>query len=196
MTIDARQERFRALYESALPRVIAYALRRTSSAEDAADVVAETFTVAWRRLDNVPVGDYEIAWCFATARRVIANQRRGIHRQADLVARVGAELATTLVPRAEPASESLFAARDAFARLNEDDRDLLMLAGWEGLNSVQLAAVLGCSPTAARIRLHRARSRLLAEMAEPEIEIETKQQLGSGHSSLRCPVLAEMPGKI
>jgi hypothetical protein len=33
-------------------------------------------------------------------------------------------------------------------------------------------------------------------MAEPEFEIETKQQLGSGHSSLRCPVLAEMPGKI
>jgi RNA polymerase sigma-70 factor (ECF subfamily) len=194
VTIDARQERFRALYESALPRVIAYALRRTRSADDAADVVAETFTIAWRRIDDVPVGDYEIAWCYATARRVIANHRRGLRRQADLITRVGAELAATLAPQLDPPSESLLATRAAFDRLEEEDRELLMLVGWEGLNSAQLAVVLRCSPTAARIRLHRARSRLLAEMAESEMG--AKQRTKSGHSSLRGPALANLPGEV
>jgi RNA polymerase sigma-70 factor (ECF subfamily) len=54
MTTEEREHRFRALYEAARPRVAAYALRRVASHEDAADVVAETFTIAWRRLDNIP----------------------------------------------------------------------------------------------------------------------------------------------
>jgi RNA polymerase sigma-70 factor (ECF subfamily) len=34
-------------------------------AEDAADVVAETFLVAWRRLDSVPGGDEARLWLYA-----------------------------------------------------------------------------------------------------------------------------------
>ncbi len=49
--------------------------------------------------------------------------------------------------------------------LPENDREVLMLAGWEGLNASEMGRVLGCSPTAARIRLHRARSRLKEEVA-------------------------------
>jgi len=50
------EDRFCALYEWTRPRIIAYALRRTSSREDAADIVAETYEVAWRRLEDVPAG--------------------------------------------------------------------------------------------------------------------------------------------
>jgi RNA polymerase sigma-70 factor (ECF subfamily) len=82
-------------------------------------------------------------------------------------------------------------ARLALGRMTEDDRELLMLAGWEGLDSVQLACVLGCSPAAARIRLHRARSRLVKEMAEPEIS--TKQRGPTRHSPLREPLSEETP---
>lgn len=53
MTTDERAERFRVLYDGTRPRVLAYALRRTASPEDAADVVAETFAIAWRRLDVI-----------------------------------------------------------------------------------------------------------------------------------------------
>src|SRR4051812_30520623 len=48
------EEQLRRLYTLHGRPVLAYALRRTSSAEDAADAVAETFLVAWRRLDSVP----------------------------------------------------------------------------------------------------------------------------------------------
>jgi len=47
-------ERFRALYDTAYPRVMAYALRRARTREDALDVVAETMLTLWRRLEGIP----------------------------------------------------------------------------------------------------------------------------------------------
>ena len=35
-----------------------------------------------------------------------------------------------------------------------------MLVAWEGLTPCEAAVVLGCTSTAARLRLHRARNRL------------------------------------
>jgi RNA polymerase sigma-70 factor, ECF subfamily len=49
---------------------------------------------------------------------------------------------------------------EALAALSEAEREVLMLAAWEELSSSEAARVLGCSATAYRIRLHRARKRL------------------------------------
>jgi DNA-directed RNA polymerase specialized sigma24 family protein len=51
------------------------------------DAVAEVFLTAWRRLDAVPEGDAARVWLYATARRVIANQRRSGRRQVTLYQR-------------------------------------------------------------------------------------------------------------
>ncbi len=53
--------------------VLAYARRRVP--HEAGDVVGEVFLTAWRRLDELPDGDAVRVWLYATARRVIANQR-------------------------------------------------------------------------------------------------------------------------
>ena len=74
MADNQRQERFRAIDDLARPRLIAFALRRTTTAEDAADIVAETFTIVWL-CDSVPDGD-SASWLFATARNVTANHYR------------------------------------------------------------------------------------------------------------------------
>jgi RNA polymerase sigma factor (sigma-70 family) len=187
VTTDERREQFRAVYEENRPRVIAYALRRTRSPEDAADIVAETFTIAWRRLEDVPRGEVAILWLYATARRVLANHGRRVRRRNELVGRIGAELAAGLA-RVEPPDEESVVARAALSRLGEDDRELLMLVGWEGLGAAQLACVLGCSEVAARIRLHRARSRLATAMHE--LGLVEKQWTRSGHTPLRQPVPA------
>jgi Sigma-70, region 4 len=52
----------------------------------------------------------------------------------------------------------------ALRRAGDADREILTLAGWEGLDAGQIAVVLGCSRNAARIRLHRARRRFAAEL--------------------------------
>jgi RNA polymerase sigma factor (sigma-70 family) len=190
MTIDELERRFRALYEQTRPRILAYALRRTASPEDAADVVAETFTIAWRRLDALPDGEASLLWLYATCRRVIANHSRRTRRREEIADRMGAQLRTAVSDPLDAGTDAMLAVC-ALGRLTEDDREMLMLVGWEGLDSSELARLLGCSPTAARIRLHRARVRLIAEMEQ--LGLVTKHKRPLGHSPLPERVPKETP---
>jgi RNA polymerase sigma factor (sigma-70 family) len=175
--VDAREERFRDMYETALNRVVAYALRRTVSYEDAADVVAETFAIAWRRLDEIPTGPREVPWLFVVARRVIANRVRGEANRSDVVQRLAHQLTSATHQHGEPDADRL-SALDALRRLTDEDREVLMLVGWDDLSSQQLGWALSCSPTAARIRLHRARARLRALLTDDRsTNVEPSPQL-------------------
>jgi RNA polymerase sigma factor (sigma-70 family) len=160
---EVKDDRFLSLYESARPLIIAYALRRTASREDAADAVAETFEIAWRRLDDIPAGHDGTLWLYVTARYVIANQGRRLRRREEVTSRLSEEL-RGMDLREEAADEESVSMQQSFKGLSPDDQEVLMLAGWEGLNAVDMGRVLGCSSTAARIRLHRARARLNSEM--------------------------------
>jgi RNA polymerase sigma factor (sigma-70 family) len=160
-----RRHRFEELYEAHWAPVLGYALRRTDNTDDAADVTAETFLTTWRRLDEVPAGDEARLWLYGTARRVLANHRRGQRRRLALADRLRGELALTYRPPDYTGGVAEIAA--AFRRMPQPDQELLALAGWEGLDAGQIAAVVGCSRNAARIRLHRARRRLAAEIERP-----------------------------
>ena len=163
MVPTAREERFERLFAGSYEPLLAYAARRCATGEDAADVVAETFSTAWRRLEDVPDGDHGRFWLYATARRVLANQRRGTRRRSALHERLVRE-ADRVVDAATAADECTTGVAAALRRLSDADRELLQLTAWEGLTPTQLAAVLGCSPAAARVRLHRARTRLRAQL--------------------------------
>ena len=159
---NERRLRFEELYAAHHASLLGYALRRTDNTDDAADVLAETFLTAWRRLDDVPPGPQARLWLYGTARRVLANQRRGELRRLALADRLRADVAASYRP--PDFSGGLQETAAAFRRLPEADRELLALAGWEGLDPGQIATVLGCSRNAARIRLHRARRRFVAEL--------------------------------
>ncbi|NUW43256.1 RNA polymerase sigma factor [Nonomuraea rhodomycinica] len=158
MTHHDRKERFEVIYVANYTDILAYIRRRTDSHEDAADALAETFATAWRRLDDVPEGRDARLWLFGVARRVLANGRRAESRRSELVERIGHQLAVW-AERTE-AGDGLAGVQEAFARLSPDDREILALAGWEGLGSDEIATVLGCSRANTRLRLHRARKRL------------------------------------
>ena len=158
-----RHARFEAVYAACHAPILGYALRRTGSPEDAADVLAETFLTAWRRLEEVPPGDGARLWLYGVARNVLANYYRGERRRSALADRLRAEVAQSYQPPEYDGESARLAA--ALRRLPEDQRELLALNAWEGLDYGQLATVLGCSRNAVRIRLHRARTRLAAELA-------------------------------
>jgi RNA polymerase sigma-70 factor (ECF subfamily) len=151
-------ERFRQCYRENYRPLVGFARRRTSTPEDAADVVAETFLVAWRRLEAVPTGPEARLWLFGTARLVISNHRRTDRRRERLAARLGFELVRG--PVESPDVLDAVAGRRAFSLLGEADQEILRLSAWEGLGVPELAAVLGCSRGAAKVRLFRARHRL------------------------------------
>lgn len=160
--------RFGRLYRDQGRAVLAYALRRVESPEDAADVVSETFLVAWRRLEEVPVGPRERLWLYAVARRVTANLRRAEGRRTRLAERIAESLRSETLANPAPSGDAATALR-AMRELGEEDRELLLLVTWEELSPGQAAEVLGISSLAARSRLHRARRRLraLIEAREP-----------------------------
>src|SRR5205085_3126167 len=108
-----RRVRFNVLYEANYERILGYALRRTQHA-DALDVVSETFTVAWRRLAQLPEGDEARLWLYGTARRVLANHQRSLRRRARLGGRLHDEASSA--PSASSA-EPTGAVAAAFARL-------------------------------------------------------------------------------
>lgn len=157
--MEARRRRFRALYDDNYAQIVGYALRRTGRQEDARDIAADTFLIAWRRLEEVPEGDRSRMWLYGTARRVLANQKRTLRRQRQLTDRL------RLLPSAPVDSVTVYevpATEDvarAFACLSDADQEILLLVGWEELDAGQIAHVLGCTRGAARVRIHRARRR-------------------------------------
>lgn len=159
-----RGRRFEDLYAAHHVPLLGYALRRTDNTDDAADVLAETFLTAWRRIDEIPPGTQARLWLYGTARRVLANQRRGERRRLALADRLKADLAVSYRPPEYTGDLAEIAA--ALRKMPESDRELLALAAWEGLDPGQIATVLGCSRNAARIRLHRARRRFAVELGQ------------------------------
>jgi RNA polymerase sigma factor (sigma-70 family) len=167
---ERAEARFERLYAEHGRAVLAYAVRRAADPQDAADVVAETFLVAWRRLDDVPAGGGSRLWLYGVARRVLSNQRRSERRRERLAEHLRHELPAAL-EHVPPSASSTGAVRTALARLGPEDQEILRLCAWEELRPGEIATVLGISHVAARTRLHRARHRLrtaLQPVPEPE----------------------------
>ncbi len=160
------EEAFRALYSEHGRAILAYAVRRVREPQDAADVVAETFLVAWRRQADVPAGDEARLWLYGVARRALANQARSERRRERLAERLRHELPAAVAAVSAPRTSAEFAVLAALRELPEPDREVLLLAGWEQLEPGQIAAVLGITGVAARARLLRARRRLRAHLGE------------------------------
>ena len=162
-TETERRQRFDALFATYSSDIVAYCGWR-AGASDAQDAAAEVFLTAWRRLDELPEGDAARVWLYATARRVIANQRRSTRRRAALQERLAVEASTA--PHALPTDHEESLVYEALHRLGPRDREVLLLSEWEGLTPAQIASVVGCLTVTARGRLHRARRRFRAVFEE------------------------------
>lgn len=156
-------ERFTELFQRTHISLLAYAVRRVADPADAADVVAETFVVAWRRIDEVPPVGEDLPWLYGVARRVLANHRRGQRRRDALADRLRQVLTEATTPG--PEDGQIAAVTEALARLRPPDQEILRLLAWEGLSHEEIAVALGIGRGAVRVRLHRARARLATELA-------------------------------
>ena len=142
----------------------AYCARRIDRSQ-VADAVAETFLVAWRRLDEIHEVDAALPWLYGTAYRVIANQRRSRARTRSLVQRLH-DVSIRDVGGPDP-----IVARQgdsdvvmlAVSRLSGIDQEILLLEIWEGLSHAEVATALAITPQAVRQRAYRARRNVVTE---------------------------------
>lgn len=166
-TVSERHE-FERIYATNYDDVLRYCLRR-SNREDALDAAAETFTVAWRRREDMP-SERALPWLYGVARRILANQWRSAQRRSNALARL-------TVAGTDPIGEpELQIVRDhesrevvaAIGRLRPVDREVIRLAGWEELCRDEIGVALGCTPNAVTKRLNVALDRLARELGAAE----------------------------
>jgi RNA polymerase sigma-70 factor (ECF subfamily) len=165
-----------------MPEILRF-LRRRADADTAEEVLSDVLLVLWRRFDEVEQlePDVRLPWCYGVARGCLANARRSAQRRQRLWLRVvespEARAGVTAELDDSDADDGLDAA---LASLRDDDRELLRLWAWEQLAPREIAVVLGITPNAASIRLHRATKRLRGQL-EQERAAHGKKAGGAGH---------------
>jgi RNA polymerase sigma-70 factor, ECF subfamily len=157
--VERSRDHFDALYREHYGKIVRFAIRGTDP-QTARDVAAETFLQAWRRLDTIPPGK-ELPWLYTVARNVINNERRGRTRRTRLDEKLLAQPPDKDPDLADDVVERLH-ARQLLDSLPAKDREALQLVEWEHLDLDTAARVAGCSAATFRVRLHRARRRLVA----------------------------------
>jgi RNA polymerase sigma-70 factor (ECF subfamily) len=160
------EERLDELWRAYAPAVVRYARRRVLPGE-VDEVVAETFVVAWRRLDDVP--EHALPWLLGVARGVSANVRRTARRRDALTDRLIAQVPgeeTADLPGDGGLSAQVVAALEA---LRPEDRELLTLLAWDGLTREEAARALDVSRATLAVRLHRVRRRMAALLADASV---------------------------
>lgn len=152
------EARFTGEYETYYGRVRAYTARRVGA--DAADeLTAEVFTIAWRRLRDIP--EEPLPWLYGVAGNLVKRHRQGLARDRDTDQAL--RLERPPIPSSEPEWPGLW---EAWERLSPSDQEVLALTAWEELPARDAAAVLGCSAALFSVRLHRARRRFERLLAQ------------------------------
>jgi RNA polymerase sigma-70 factor (ECF subfamily) len=160
---------YEAMYRAHYADVLRFVARRADPAH-VDEIVGDTFWTAWKARAQLP--EDVRPWLFTTARNTMLNAGRGLRRRQALMVRIAALPANGADAIADPGG--LVAARvdlaSAWRQLPPQDQEALALVVWDGLTDVQAASVVGCSASAYRMRLTRARARLRELLQQPAPE--------------------------
>ena len=167
-------ESFGTFYDRHVQAVLAFCVRRTGSAETAADITAEVFAAAYaRRRSYRPTSAPAEAWLFGIARRQIGTFVRR-RRVSDRYRRRFGFHALEVTPDETERIVQVLALEPLQAALAEALHDLplpqaqaLRLRFLDELPYVEVAARLGCSEGAARVRVSRGLTKLAGLLEAP-----------------------------
>lgn len=151
------------LYERHAPAVFRYLARR-AGLPVAEDLLSEVFIAALSASSRVTAHDSGSAlpWLYGIGLNVLHRHFRQPQPAVGVTPDFGMDwdaVDDRLVAWGERGR-----LRAALSVLTDSDRELLLLVGWEGLSQAEAATALGISPGAARVRLHRARKRVLSTL--------------------------------
>ena len=156
-----------ALYRRVYPSMLAYAMRRVDSKEEAQDAVSEAMTRTVAGLDRlVETGATPESWLFGVLHHVVLDRQRASYRRRDLP--VLREVSPDGPLESVVVGDEQDAVRIAFAQLGDRDRELLELRVVAGLSSEDVASILDMNPGAVRTAQARALDRLRVILGRAE----------------------------
>jgi RNA polymerase sigma-70 factor (ECF subfamily) len=155
------ETRFVELATEVGPELLNYFERRVRG--EAADLLAELMTTAWRRIADLPA-DHEASrmWLFGIARNVLRNSARTSIRRERLADALRDSIA---IDEGLDTAEQI-AVRDAVQRLAPDLAEIVMLVHWEGLTIAEAGQLQDVTASTARGRYQRAKASLRDALIE------------------------------
>jgi RNA polymerase sigma-70 factor (ECF subfamily) len=167
---------FGQLFDRHATAVYNYLLRRTADWSAAEDLTAAVFLQAWRRRGEVVLaGDSALPWLLGVARQLARNAARSRLRYRAALNRAAGASATAadggdpaeLVTGRLDTERQLRRLRTAISGLPRQQRDVIELCVYAGLDQQAAAVALGVSVGTIKSRLHRARQRLARDLEAP-----------------------------
>ncbi len=152
---EPRRQEFDDRFEAARPRLTAIC-RAVAGADDAADLVQETYLRASHRIGQLRDPDRFEAWLV----RIALNEAKGLHRRHRAEQARLPKLVTT------PAAAPDVALREMVAGLASRERAVIVLHYAYGYRMGEIARLLGLSEINVRTLAFRARRRLRAQLEE------------------------------
>lgn len=163
MTRADREDHLETLIRANASDLLAYLERRIDPRADAADVLSETFIIAWKKAGKAPADALGgRMWLFTIARNLLLNARRTARRRLAATDRLRWELEQS--PTGTDLSDAT-AVRAAVRQLPADLRELIELVHWEGFSLVEAAQITGITASTARSRYASAKGRLRTALA-------------------------------
>jgi RNA polymerase sigma-70 factor (ECF subfamily) len=169
LIIASRQDAsaFRELYNRWADTILAYFYRRVRSSEVAADLLAETFAVAYEARGRFrDTGRPGGAWLYGIARNELSHYFRRQRVELRAVRRLGIEVpaldqeSIAAIEALVESDEHRDALADALERISAAERDAVRLRVIDELEYAEIATRLRCTEAAARTRVHRGLARL------------------------------------
>jgi RNA polymerase sigma-70 factor (ECF subfamily) len=156
---------FHALYERHARDVMRFALYLSGDSSQAEDIAAETFARAWTMTGEIRTATVK-AYLFAIVRNLVRERARHNRSSVEIDERLAD-------PRPGPSVSAdgrieLRAVLSALQRMPEADRAALLMRAQDGMSHEEIAAALGLSVAAVRVRIHRARLKLGALQVREE----------------------------
>lgn len=161
--VDGEASAFDALYQRVAPKLLGYLLRLTRHRERAEDLLQITFSKVHRARGSYLRGAPVLPWFIAIARRSFLDERRAAAVRAEDLSRDGT------LPEPHPESPSVSsdladALEKALDDLPEAYREAIILTKITGLSIAEAAEVLGSTPTAVKLRVHRGYNQLREQL--------------------------------
>ncbi len=156
---------FAGQYARHADRVYSHCLQRGCSHQDAEDLTAEVFALAWQNRSKVHYHDEAgiLPWLLVTGNNLLRHRSRALARARKNIERLlpergSADTAVEVTDRAEQHC-NLQRLATVLETLRPGDQDLIQLCIIQGFTPTTVAAVLGVQPGTVRVRLSRALDR-------------------------------------
>ncbi len=161
--LTKRRRRFEIVVNTYAKDAFRFAFWLCKDRHTAEDIVQESFTRAWKALDQLTDDKAAKSWLFTIIRR--ENARRFERYKPQMEVLDSNDISATSKETYDTSIEA-FVLRQALAQLNDEYREPLILQIIGGYSMEEIAQQLGLSKGAVMTRVHRARKKLRLALGE------------------------------